>query len=260
LNLGDTFATGSSHGRSPKNLLGMPWRVALALQDDGWLLRADIILAKRNPVPNAVKDRPTISHEYLFLLSKGPSYFYDLDAVREPHAEGKTQRSGAIIGRNRRSVWHVTMKPYEGAHFAVWPPEIPEQCIRAGTSERGACPRCGSPWVRAVEEGPLVASRARGGSPHENTYRDRYKKQKGASANGDAGSGFGAYVRRDLGFRPACDCPQRAPVPGVVLDPFAGSGTTLEAARRLGRSFVGIEINKTYRSLIEDRLRGVEGA
>lgn len=111
-------------GLKSKDLIGIPWRVAFALQADGWYLRSDIIWHKPNVMPESVKDRPTKSHEYIFLLSKSPKYFYDNEAVREDSLDGK---------RNRRSVWSVKTKPFKGAHFAVYPPELIEPCVLAGT-------------------------------------------------------------------------------------------------------------------------------
>jgi DNA modification methylase len=144
LNLGDSYAGGgySNHQNTggaqranggkqkhtptgdlkPKDLCGIPWRVAYALQADGWYLRSDIIWHKPNPMPESVTDRPTKAHEYLFLLSKRPRYFYDADAIREEED-----------GPNRRSVWTMSTRPYAAAHFATFPPELPERCIKAGT-------------------------------------------------------------------------------------------------------------------------------
>lgn len=108
-------------GLKPKDLLGIPWRLALALQDDGWYLRSDIIWNKPNCQPESVKDRPTRAHEYLFLLSKSERYYYDYEAIREEN------------GRNRRSVWNVNTQPFLGAHFATFPPKLIEPCILAST-------------------------------------------------------------------------------------------------------------------------------
>lgn len=141
------------HGIPDKNLLGIPWRVAFALQDDGWYLRQDIIWHKPNPMPESVTDRCTKAHEYLFLLSKGPRYYFDSEAIKEPVSSDrapsrKAKRSGAGhlalrpngtaydgegTHRNRRSVWTVTTKPFKGAHFATFPPDLIEPCILAGS-------------------------------------------------------------------------------------------------------------------------------
>ncbi len=180
LNLGDSYAanTGAgggnhlgtgqgraSHGHDkrrcglkPKDLVGIPWRVAFALQDDGWWLRSDIVWSKPNPMPESVTDRPTRAHEYVFLLTKSARYFYDAAAVREQgsgRASGSKapDKTGAGKGfeiragfhkvgdvewteRNARSVWTITPEPYAGAHFATMPPELARRCILAG-SRRG---------------------------------------------------------------------------------------------------------------------------
>jgi len=113
-------------GLKPKDLIGVPWRVAFALQQDGWYLRADVVWNKPNCQPESVKDRPTKCHEYLFLLTKSERYCYDYDAIKEP-ANGKHNR------RNRRSVWSVNTEAYEGAHFATFPSGLVEPCVLAGS-------------------------------------------------------------------------------------------------------------------------------
>ena len=143
-----------------KQLLGIPWRVALALQADGWYLRSDIIWHKPNPMPESVTDRPTKAHEYLFLLSKSARYYYDAEAIREPDSGQDHPRnvldlrepSGGLMsphrglrsaegrvgrGRNRRSVWTVPTTPFPGAHFACFPPALIEPCILAGSPAGG---------------------------------------------------------------------------------------------------------------------------
>jgi len=112
-------------GLKPKDLIGVPWRLAFALQEDGWYLRSDVVWHKPNAMPESVKDRPARSHEYLFMFSKSERYFYDWQAVREQ------ADSGGL--RNRRSVWHVNTKPFAGAHFATFPPDLIRPCIQAST-------------------------------------------------------------------------------------------------------------------------------
>ena len=156
-------------GLRPKNLLGIPWRLAFALQADGWYLRQDIIWHKPNPMPESVTDRCTKAHEYIFLLSKSPRYYYDADAIKEAFVDDRNGASGAKPGipeeyakkarggkargggdsglakfngadkggRNRRSVWTATTKPYSGAHFATFPPDLIEPCILAGCPAGG---------------------------------------------------------------------------------------------------------------------------
>ncbi|MDB2439478.1 site-specific DNA-methyltransferase [Hellea sp.] len=203
LNLGDKYKNGQ--------LCGMPWRVALALVDDGWILRSDIIWQKPNAMPSSVKSRPTTDHEYIFLFSKQNKYFYDADAIREPHVtfsehskmkggRGHFGKSGGTPekgknegnpnlhhgqwdkafhpkGRNKRTVWSVSLSKFRGAHFAVFPEGLIEPCILAGT-------------------------------------------QKG----------------------------------GCVLDPFFGSGTTGMVAKKNGRTYIGIDINKDYCEIANNRL------
>lgn len=150
LNLGDSYGKG-------KQLLGVPWRVAFALQEDGWVLRQDIIWHKPNPMPESVRDRCTKAHEYVFLFSKSQKYFYDAEAIKTPvkqdwgtrnRAAGKYHNEGSGLAphsgleksyqtANKRSVWSVTSKPFKGAHFATFPPELIEPCILAGCPDGG---------------------------------------------------------------------------------------------------------------------------
>jgi len=187
-------------GYKEKDLMGMPWRLAFALQDFGWYLRQDIIWHKPNPMPESVQDRCTKSHEYIFLLTKNQKYYFDNKSIQEP-AESAGKVSGSFKGRqgdaeyhaqsggvgsdakeyekrNKRDVWSVPVKPYAGAHFAVYPEELIEPCILAG------------------------------------------------SRVGD-----------------------------IVLDPFFGSGTTGAVAQKLGRKWVGCELNKEYEALQNQRLQ-----
>jgi DNA modification methylase len=200
-----------STGLKPKDLVGIPWRVAFALQADGWYLRSDIVWAKPNPMPESVTDRPTRSHEYVFLLTKSAKYYFDGKAIREPVSEsmlaacargpradkeyqhdtatrmGKRSGNRAFSdadslariaeGRNCRDVWTIATQPYPEAHFATFPEELPRRCILAG------------------------------------------------SKPGD-----------------------------TVLDCFCGSGTSGAVARRLGRNFIGIELNPEYLALAEKRI------
>ena len=224
LNLGDSYSSGGREttinqsvrgeqdygvtrppvckGIKPKDLVGIPWRVAFALQADGWYLRQDIIWHKPNPMPESVIDRCTKSHEYIFLLTKSARYFYDADAIAEKtltidnsnrdrdltklnYTNGQKRHGGfqhnQYQTRNKRSVWTINTKPYKDAHFAVFPDRIPELCIKAGSSE------------------------------------------------GD-----------------------------VVLDPFFGSGTTGYVAQRLGRKWLGIELNPKYIKIAEKRFQQQE--
>lgn len=261
LNLGDSYAndgkwggstggkaTAALHGKTgigrrklhtglkPKELIGIPWRVAFALQEDGWYLRQEIIWHKPNPMPESVRDRCTKAHEQIFLLSKSPRYYFDSEAIKEPVAEstvarlsqatlaqqagsnrvpGKTNGAmKAVVNeasrkalrsdiesrhrskipggqslcaepsalRNRRSVWTVTTKPFKGAHFATFPPDLIEPCILAG-----------------------------------------------------------------------------CPVGGTVLDPFGGSGTTAGVALKHGRKAILCELNPEYAAMIPARIKAISG-
>lgn len=196
-------------GCKPKDLIGIPWMLAFALRADGWYLRQDIIWHKPNPMPESVQDRCTKAHEYIFLLSKSQKYYYDRMSIAEPAAyaeqhankttswgnkkkeagvknnleqyqqfgieNNKTCLDGGMA--NKRSVWSVPVKPYSGAHFAVFPQELIEPCILAG-----------------------------------------------------------------------------APVGGIVLDPFMGSGTTAQVAQNLGRQYIGCELNTDYKPLQDKRV------
>ena len=225
LNLGDSYSTSSGTGGTksfqpkqpmfaytrkapknlkPKDLVGIPWRVAFALQADGWYLRQDIIWHKPNPMPEPVQDRCTKAHEYIFLLTKSSKYYYDIDSIREPYTEpmnrwggDKLKADGESVwdkgtgqstyrdremrpnpnGRNKRSVWTINTQPYKEAHFATFPQKIPELCIKAGSKEDD-----------------------------------------------------------------------------VVLDPFFGSGTTGYVAQKLGRRWIGIELNEDYIKIAKKRL------
>jgi DNA modification methylase len=163
------FNTIVGSGLKPKDMCGVPWRVAFALQADGWWLRSDIIWSKPNPMPESITDRPTKAHEYVFLLAKSERYFYDAEAIKErsitndprrPYtSEGAKQLDGRakwhsgeprngndFTSRNRRTVWEIPTAPFPEAHFATFPPALVEPCILAGCPHK-CCAECGAPWV-----------------------------------------------------------------------------------------------------------------
>lgn len=322
LNMGDCY--------QDKQLVGMPWRLAFALQADGCWLRSDIIWFKTNPMPEAlngwrwerhrvkVKDgikhsggtrgnangafesslhtqgryaqwrecpgcpkceandglilrkgswRPTSAHEYIFMLTKSANYYADGEAVRDAAQDwgqrdrkpgsafvdgtpGRSKQFGgkdcdfAQRGRNLRNVWRISTAPFAGAHFATFAPKIPELCIKAGTSDKGACPKCGGPWVRVV-------NRKFVGSYHDHKADGI---QYGLRQNG-AGPAKTWNIPETLGWRPSCACDAGEPVPCVVLDPFMGAGTTGLVAEKLGRDWLGIELNPEYVEMAEARIR-----
>ena len=262
-------------GIKPKDLLGMPWRVAFALQADGWYLRSDIIWSKPNPMPESVTDRPTKAHEYVFLLTKSPRYYYDADAIREPDRDwgigkpknGKYQNAGTGLttrggldnigrtesGRNKRTVWEITTQPYPEAHFATYPEKLVEPCILAGTSEKGVCAVCGKPWERMVELTEEYVAllnsgkawRDNEGKPDAYTNRHPTKHPQNVPPK-----------HNTIGWQPTCEC-NADTIPATVLDPFAGSGTTLAVAQRLGRRAIGTDLKAEYLDLASKRLGSV---
>jgi len=297
-------------GLKPKDLIGIPWRVAFALQADGWYLRQDIIWAKPNPMPESVTDRCTKAHEYIFLLTKSARYFYDTEAIKEEAIhEGETRKAsieGAknsqsigigdgpggssrqrwglasrdilIHGRNRRSVWTISTKPFKEAHFATFPPELPEICIKAGTSEKGCCPECRSPWERVIEKGDLVDVTHDHKNPLGSTQGSKFTgRNEGSGWTVNSGTFISGHSRENktTGWRPTCNCrnkdavqfwdapfalrdaPPYDPIPCTVLDPFSGAGTTGMVAEKLGRKYIGIELNPEYSEMSEKRIEAV---
>src|SRR5215472_5320862 len=287
LNLGDTFFHAGKvrgareSGLKPKDLIGIPWRTALALQADGWWLRSDLIWCKPNPVPEPARDRPVRAHEFVFLLSRQPRYYYDAEAVREPAVSRSSStpwpmpaihggkyaqlndsrvRSAAKYARrpaprtdsrHRRSVWVLATEPFHGGHTATFPTRLVEPCVLAGTSAAGCCSACGRPFERVLEVTYRPLSKRREG-------RDPLVPAKPASWGGKDPRVFEIEQRqaretRTLGWRPTCQC--GAPTtPALVMDPFAGTGTTLIVAKALGRHGLGIELRDGYVELITRRL------
>lgn len=277
-------------GLKPKDLVGIPWRVALALQADGWYLRSDVIWHKPNPMPESVTDRPTKAHEYFFLLSKSEKYFYDAEAVKEPLAESTLadKRNGTgrhtqgkeyskyfddnapgetapdlpswymgktfvnpEAGRNRRSVWTVPTRPYSGAHFATFPPDLVEVPVLASTSPK-ACPHCRAPWERMLE---VVG-------------REKVRWKEGAAVVDAQWGGVGktsviatgeVSVKETTGWQPTCTCPDNdGSGKCLVLDPFSGTATVGRVCIEKGRAYVGTELNRQYIELAQARTSRVQ--
>jgi DNA modification methylase len=214
---GTTYLT-NVHNRNPPlpsgNLIGVPWRVALALQADGWILRQDVIWHKPSPMPESVRNRCTKGHEYIFLLVKKMRYFYDAEAIKEslaaPFNRIRTSKNGMGNGelgaserfgspsenRNKRSVWTVSSQGYAGAHFATFPPKLIEPCILAGTSAHGCCGECGAPWRRVTQERQLKRER-----PND------YVKRTGEEGTGNSCANTVAGVEvKTVGWEPTCEC------------------------------------------------------
>lgn len=273
----EPIARRAPDGLKPKDLVGVPWRVAFALQADGWYLRSDIIWSKPNPMPESVRDRPTKAHEYVFLLSKAARYYYDADAIREPHLPISLERIkhglkhrhpdnvGVGIppvdtdvmgdrfchegGRNRRTVWHIATQPYADAHFATYPEKLVEPCVLAGCPSQ-VCAACGAPWHRVTEREPKPSGRSDPSVYSGAAYGDSPQSAVWGSKRNLGGDGR-AVVSES--WQPTCTCDADT-VPGTVLDPFTGSGTTGAVACRLGRNFVGVELNPEYAAMAERRM------
>lgn len=234
-------------GYKNKDLIGIPWMLAFALRDDGWYWRQRVTLCKVAPMPESVLDRCTFATEELFMFTKSAKYFYDQDAERVPLAEGSAARyeydfggekneslteadkDGMGVrtrtvgkreptpGRNLWNYWMWNPEPYHEAHFATFPTWLPRRIIRLGTSERGVCPACGSPWSRVVE------------------------KKRGGKTTA-------------VGWGPGCKCDAGEPIPAIVLDPFSGAGTTVMVAVRLGRRGIGCDLNSEYVEMSRRRI------
>jgi DNA modification methylase len=335
-----------NHAQEPGNkagsngqLLGIPWRFALAMQQDGWILRQDVIWAKDAPMPESLagtrwercrvklrSQRPasegggyalsgnatarpcsggvtgkipeeyqtqwqdcpgcpkcesngglvlrrgswrcTSAHEHIFMFVKQMGYWSDGEAVKlagnfEPHKPGwsstVSERNdrcpsneanhrewGSPGGANRRDVWKdIKPEPYGGQHFATFPPDLPRLCIQASTSEAGACGACGSQLARVLEKQKAAVTNPRPFAKVGNGDRN------------DTGDIYEEKETTTLGFRPTCRCPEaQQPVPATVLDPFAGTATTLLAAQRLGRRSVGADLSREYLDMAIKRLSG----
>ncbi|GAA1795235.1 site-specific DNA-methyltransferase [Luedemannella flava] len=249
LNLGDSYSRHDRYGVPAKGLLLGPERVLLALAADGWLVRNKVVWIKPNPQPSSVTDRLTCAYEVVYLLVRSRSrYFFDLDAVREPHRSTRSKRArpgsarppgwagplagsqeglrrprsvdmpGHILGKNPTDAWVIAPSAFRGGHFATFPEALVRRPLLA-TCPEAVCTACGEPWRRRT-------TRTRDYSDGE---------------------------RPGLGPLVPCGC--GAPTaPGVVLDPFAGSGTVAIVARRHGRDYLGIELNPDYVRLAEDRI------
>ena len=321
-------------GLKPKDLCGIPWRLALALQAEGWYLRSDIIWEKPNPMPESCTDRPTKSHEYIFLLTKSANYFWDADAIREKpisknlkfaeDLRGKgwnnhendlekgnrqllstNKKAVPIAGRNARSVWtiateafdmemcdnckeiyfakeyrkliiHIELKNEEKtqhrvcrvcgmwdkwlSHFATFGTELVARCIKAGTSEKGCCVKCGAPWERVVETNKAPKSTAKISEFASKRQRDEFghfeymERDKQITHRTDRHIPFS---QKTIGWQPTCKCyegdGEDKIKPCVVFDPFGGSGTVLDTANRMQRKGIVMDLKWEYLKMAQKR-------
>jgi hypothetical protein len=242
------------------------------LQADGWYLRQDIIWSKPSPMPESVTDRCTKAHEYMFLLSKSARYYYDADAIREAaqdrpfdpllktvhpndtewhdnrYAPGASGYGNNPAGRNKRSVWEVATAPFSEAHFATFPPALIEPCIKAGTSEKGCCAKCGAPTTRNVLREPNGGWHAKyAAEANEWTVRP------GGIRGSRIGGADNPAKKLGESWSPSCSC-NADTMPCTVLDPFGGAGTTGLVADRLGRNAILIELNPDYAQMARHRI------
>jgi DNA modification methylase len=348
LNLGDSFAGSwgaqskddeASHrdrdaypGKNParngtlrrKSKMLVPHRVAIALEDAGWIVRADCPWAKPNPMPHPVKDRLHEHKEFVFHLTPEPDYWFDLDAVREPHKEESLQRRGRYDyntsgtdadadpdqqhaaeefigtepedalhpnGKNPGDVFEIPVKAFPEAHFAVYPPELCETPIKSSCPPK-VCAVCGTPYGFETSDADLLKNpndrdkKARALELYERSSltRDHLEAARDVGlhdeeiSNHDSDGGYGkvdeetarlaqeardvlgAYTREFFtgerertGWVQVCDCDTDDTEPGIVLDPFAGAGTTCMVAKDLGRRFIGLDLNPDYVALAQKR-------
>ncbi len=364
LNLGDTYGTHTSkrsgqfgkdikkgfddvftrsrprEGFSPnfvmeKNLLGIPWRVVLALHDDGWILRNDICWYKPNAMPSSVKDRLTCAYEHVFLFAKQRRYYFDLDAIRKPHSQpdALTKKHGSITrggkprqtpeasgyelksnplgknpgnvwkaedekltkhdiavgrignfsytdplhtkeyhpkGKNPGDLWRIPTMPFPGAHFATFPPALIEPIVKAGSS-RWVCSRCGKPRTR-ITKNPLyekikIDNWTKMEDEKIDKYDSKFSERQGIHSQSRSLGAYRNWLREHgldefesgaptetVGWSD-CGCGEKW-MPGIVMDPFGGSGTVGRVAHRLGRSFIILEIKPEYTEMAHQRIRG----
>ena len=260
---GDPIETGERRAEYDKPDYLAQWKLcpgcAKCKPHDGWVLRKG-------------SWRPTSAYEYLFMFSKTKSYYADAEAVKEkmncPNRkynpdvskqkfakidnrcakglhDGRTQYGNPESGRNIRNVWCIGTKGYKGAHYATFPEALIEPVIKASTSQKGVCPKCGSPWARMIE------------TKYSNQHigeNEKYNKNKGEFQT-KVTFRRGNINNTTLGWMPTCDCGVKETVPALVYDPFMGSGTTAAVADKLGRHYCGSELNEDYiKEQVEQRL------
>jgi len=308
LNIGDTYSRGSrpkdstedslrkendSEAGEPDFSIGydlpdkcmsmIPERVMMAMVDNGWILRNKIVWNKPNPMPESVKDRFSTGYEVVYMFSLNKQYYFDLDAVREPHEatssdyerkitdkdkgllgeEGLPDNMSSQLrdrekmenhpkGKNPGDVWDITTKPFPKAHFAVYPPELCEKPIKAGCPKK-VCAECGKPYERKEPEKEKINTR-----PGNNTLQGKSGSESDPNKSlhkREISTKRQKIVYRPKGYKKTCDCNTDETKKGVVLDPLVGAGTTCLAARKHNRNYIGIEISQEYVEMAKNRIR-----
>lgn len=274
---------GNKYGKDGKliHAAGMLWT---EMQKRGWIFREDIIWFKTNGLCSSVENRPTVTHEYVLMFTKFKKYYYDADAIREPHKikderlrtqyeskfknredqkqiDGYGKRLGChILGKNKRSVWALTTNTnFKGEHVALFPSALAEIPILASTSQEGCCDKCGSPLKRLVDKGKHIRELQQNcGGPNYNgqaikSYRE-YKAQDPSDLKRRILEGL--REKYTIGWIPTCKCKNIGIVPCNVIDPFNGAASTGVAALKNGRNYIGIDINPKYIQMSKQRLLG----
>jgi DNA modification methylase len=271
-NRGSLVPPSGLSGFKPKDRMMIPARLAIALQDDEWYLRDEIVWQKSNPMPESVTDRTTKAHEMVYMLSKNERYWFDQEAIREPAVYGENRAtyvggtdrllkanivSGGYVPsdrglareetvtRNRRSVWTIPTEATPFAHFATFPQALITPMILAGCPDK-VCSMCGAPWVRETEHITATPGQKPG-----------YLLNTQMRHDGERAGHFTNMVYNTIGFRPTCACAAETR-PGICLDPFMGAGTTALVAMRLGRHYIGCDLSPEYVAMARRRLATID--
>lgn len=301
LNIDDTYSRGSRHKDATEDSLRdedseagepdekvqydlpdkcmsmVPERVMMAMVDNGWILRNKVVWRKKGGgMPESVKDRFSTTWEYVYMFSLNQDYYFDLDAVREPHKEKSIERNKRAIssrdvpvqpeqtmsgidetkGKNPGDMWRIATANMSEAHFAVYPTELCEKPVKAGCPKK-VCKECGEPYERVSEE-KVVEERKPESGKRKSTNSD-YFVESDRKSNQGLRDGYKQKVYESKGFENRCDCETDDVEKGTILDPFAGAGTTCLAARQYNRNYIGIELNEEYAEMARQRIKDEVG-
>ena len=222
----------------------------VAVEDDPhtFCLASGVSTHNSNTMPSSIKDRPTPSHEHIFLLAKNRKYYYDHQAIKEPVTSSAAQKFSpkGKPKKSKRDVWEVPTGASDFDHFAAFPLDLIEPCVKAGTSAFGQCKKCGAPYERVLEENKVKRNR-----------EERFTESKFQNAGGRRGCSQDhlGTTSETIGWEPTCECGVEETERQTVLDPFAGASTTGIAALKHDRKFFGVEINSDYIELSKERIR-----